>query len=84
MIAGDFNDWTTRAGGRFASRLNLHEVFEQHIGRHARSFPSVLPILSLDRLYVRGFNTQHAEVHSGARFIKVSDHAVLSATLIKK
>ena len=83
MIAGDFNDWTTRAGGKFASRLNLHEVFEAHKGRHARSFPSVLPILSLDRVYVRGFNIQHAEVHSGARFIKMSDHAVLSARLTR-
>ena len=84
MIAGDFNDWTTRAGSLFAGRLGLHEVFEQHTGRHAKSFPSILPMLRLDRVYVRGFHIQHAEVHAGARFIKMSDHAVLSATLIKK
>ena len=83
MIAGDFNDWTTRAGGVFASKLGLHEVFEQHTGRHARSFPSILPILSLDRVYMRGFHIQHAEVHSGARLIKMSDHAVLSARVIR-
>jgi len=84
MIAGDFNDWTTRAGSLFAGRLGLHEVFEQHTGRHAKSFPSILPMLRLDRVYVRGFHIQHAEVHAGVRFIKMSDHAVLSATLIKK
>ena len=84
MIAGDFNDWTTRAGGRFASRLDLHEVFEQHTGRHARSFPSFLPILSLDRVYVRGFHIKHAQVHSGVGLLKMSDHAVLSATLTKR
>ena len=84
VIAGDFNDWTTRAGSAFAGRLGLHEVFEQHTGRHAKSFPSILPMLRLDRVYVRGFHIQHAEVHAGARFIKMSDHAVLSATLIKK
>jgi endonuclease/exonuclease/phosphatase family metal-dependent hydrolase len=83
MIAGDFNDWTTRAGSVFAGKLGLHEVFEQHTGRHARSFPSVLPILSLDRVYTRGFHIHHAEVHSGARFIKMSDHAVLSARLTR-
>jgi endonuclease/exonuclease/phosphatase family metal-dependent hydrolase len=83
MIAGDFNDWTTRAGSVFAGKLGLHEVFEQHTGRHARSFPSILPILSLDRVYTRGFHIQHAEVHSGARFIKMSDHAVLSARLTR-
>ena len=84
MIAGDFNDWTTRAGSVFAGRLGLHEVFERHTGRHARSFPSILPMLRLDRVYIRGFDVQHAEVNSGPRLIKMSDHAVLSATLIKK
>jgi endonuclease/exonuclease/phosphatase family metal-dependent hydrolase len=84
MIAGDFNDWTTRAGGKFASRLDLHEVFEQHTGRHARSFPSFFPMLSLDRVYVRGFHIKHAQVHTGSGLLKVSDHAVLSAYLSKK
>jgi len=59
-------------------------VFEEHTGRHAKSFPSILPIMSLDRIYVRGFHVQHVEVHAGPRFIKVSDHAVLSATINKK
>ncbi len=84
MIAGDFNDWSTRAGGSFASRLDLHEVFEQHTGKHARSFPSWMPLLKLDRIYVRGFHIHHAEIHSGAGFLKVSDHAMLTATLYKK
>ena len=84
MIAGDFNDWSTHAGGSFASRLDLHEVFEQHTGKHARSFPSWMPLLKLDRIYVRGFHIHHAEIHSGTSFLKVSDHAMLTATLYKK
>ena len=84
MIAGDFNDWSTRAGGGFASRLDLHEVFEQHTGKHARSFPSWMPLLKLDRIYVRGFHIHHAQIHSGPSFLKVSDHAMLTATLYKK
>ena len=84
MIAGDFNDWSTRAGGSFASRLDLHEVFEQHTGKYARSFPSWMPLLKLDRIYVRGFHIHHAEIHSGTSFLKVSDHAMLTATLYKK
>jgi endonuclease/exonuclease/phosphatase family metal-dependent hydrolase len=59
-------------------------VFEQHTGKHARSFPSWMPLLKLDRIYVRGFHIQHAEIHSGAGFLKVSDHAMLTATLYKK
>lgn len=83
IIAGDFNDWSQRAGRVFATRLQLHEVFEHHAGKSARSFPAWLPLLKLDRIYVRGFKVQHAEVHAGARFVKVSDHAMLTATLVK-
>jgi len=83
IIAGDFNDWSTRSGQQFASRLHLHEVFEHHNGKPARSFPSWLPVLRLDRIYVRGFQVNHAAVHAGPHFIKLSDHAVLTATLRK-
>ncbi len=83
IIAGDFNDWSSSAGRTFAKRLHLREVFEHHAGQSARSFPSWLPILRLDRIYVRGFNVSHAEVHAGVGFLKVSDHAILTATLVK-
>ena len=83
VIAGDFNDWSLRAGRIFAKRLHLKEVFEHHAGASARSFPSWLPILRLDRIYVRGFTVKHVEVHSGPQFIKLSDHAILTATLNK-
>ncbi len=84
IIAGDFNDWNLRTGRLLARQLNMHEVFEQHHGRAARSFPSWMPMLPLDRIYVRGFTVKHAQVHGGAHFMKVSDHAILSATLTKK
>jgi endonuclease/exonuclease/phosphatase family metal-dependent hydrolase len=83
IIAGDFNDWTTRSGRVFATRLHLKEVFEHHAGKPARSFPAWLPMLRMDRIYVRGFQISHVEVHSGAHFVKVSDHAILTATLRK-
>lgn len=83
IIAGDFNDWSTRSGQVFAERLQVHEVFEHHLGKPARSFPAWLPMLRMDRIYVRGFDIKHVEVHSGAHFIKVSDHAILTATLAK-
>ncbi len=83
IIAGDFNDWSTRSGQVFAERLQMHEVFEHHLGKPARSFPAWLPMLRMDRIYVRGFDIKHVEVHSGAHFIKVSDHAILTATLAK-
>jgi endonuclease/exonuclease/phosphatase family metal-dependent hydrolase len=81
IIAGDFNDWRTRAGQVLAEGMHLREVFEQTSGKAARSFPSVLPLFRLDRIYVRGFRVQQAQVHGGAAFARVSDHAALSATL---
>jgi endonuclease/exonuclease/phosphatase family metal-dependent hydrolase len=83
IIAGDFNDWSTRSGSVFATRLHMREVFEHHVGKPARSFPAWLPMLRMDRIYARGFEVKHVEVHSGVYFVKVSDHAILSATLIK-
>lgn len=84
IVAGDFNDWGMSAGRILSEGLHLHEVFEHHQGKAARSFPSVLPLFRLDRIYERGFDVQHVEVHSGPRFAQVSDHAALSATLVKQ
>lgn len=81
IIAGDFNDWGMRSGKLFAQNAQLREVFEHHIGKPAKSFPSWLPVLRLDRIYTRGFEVTQVDVHSGAHFMKVSDHAILSATL---
>lgn len=84
VVAGDFNDWGMSAGRTLTAGLHLREVFEHHEGKSARSFPSVLPLFRLDRIYVRGFQVQHVQVHSGPQFAKMSDHAALSATLVRK
>ena len=81
VIAGDFNDWNNHAGRLLAQELQLHEVFEATQGKPARSFPVALPMLRLDRIYVRGLSIQHAAVHAHHPWDKISDHAALSATL---
>lgn len=78
IIAGDFNDWNNRAQELLERRLALTEVFR---GRPARSFPSRLPVLRLDRIYVRGFNIHSAKVHTGQIWSNISDHAPLTANL---
>lgn len=83
IIAGDFNDWRVKAGQVLAEGMHLREVFEQVGGKSARSFPSVLPMFRLDRIYVRGFHVHTAQVHGGTAFSRVSDHAALSATLTR-
>jgi endonuclease/exonuclease/phosphatase family metal-dependent hydrolase len=82
IIAGDFNDWRNRAHDLLAERLGLAEVFAGVVGRPPKSFPSALPVLRLDRIYVRGFEIERATVHFGKPWSKVSDHAALSAHLL--
>ena len=81
IVAGDFNDWRHRAAQELAQPLNLHEVFELVKGRVARTFPAALPVMSLDRIYVRGFRVPTAHVHHGRAWARLSDHAALTATL---
>lgn len=82
IIAGDFNDWRNQAGRLLAERLALTEVFDSHgAGRPARSFPSGLPLLRLDRIYARGFKIEAAEVLRGRPWSRISDHAPISAKL---
>jgi endonuclease/exonuclease/phosphatase family metal-dependent hydrolase len=82
IIAGDFNDWNNHAGHLLARELHLHETFEVKTGRLARSYPCGLPLLRMDRIYVRGLSVQQTEVHAHYPWNKISDHAALSASLI--
>lgn len=84
VIAGDFNDWREVVSQVLVERLNLTEAFELTGGRPARSYPSTLPLFRLDRIYVRGFHVESAQVHQGHPWSKISDHAVLSARMIRK
>ncbi|MDB5809528.1 MAG: Endonuclease/exonuclease/phosphatase [Betaproteobacteria bacterium] len=83
IVAGDFNDWARHANNELARPLGLHEVFEHTFGRPARSFPAMLPLFHLDRIYVRGFSIKQARVHQGSAWAKVSDHAALTSTIVR-
>jgi endonuclease/exonuclease/phosphatase family metal-dependent hydrolase len=65
IVAGDFNDWHNRADNLIAERLGMVEVFGGAAAvRRAASRPA-LPVFRLDRIYVRGFAIERAEVHFG-------------------
>lgn len=85
IVAGDFNDWHWRhkATHELAHPLNMHEVFELVHGAPARSFPAAMPLLRLDRIYIRGFEASHAHVHHGRAWARLSDHAALTTTLVR-
>lgn len=81
IIAGDFNDWRNQVSRVLGNELGVHDVFHLHRGRLALSFPARLPLLRLDRIYVRGFSVIQSDVHTGGAWQRLSDHAALSTCL---
>ena len=47
----------------------------------ARTFPAAMPLLQLDRIYVRGFRVASAKVMHGILWSRLSDHAPIVAEL---
>jgi endonuclease/exonuclease/phosphatase family metal-dependent hydrolase len=80
VIAGDFNDWRHKANRQLIEELGVVEVFEAVRGRSARTFPSVLPVFRLDRIYARGLSIVDAHVHYAYPGRRISDHTALAAT----
>lgn len=80
VVAGDFNDWRLQ-GHRHLLGFDLEEAFEQVTGRLARSFPARLPVLQVDRVYVRHVQVESTQVLSARPWSHLSDHAPLLATL---
>lgn len=77
VLAGDFNDWNLRATPTLARQLGLIDVRHHLHGSHARTYPSFLPLLQLDRIYLRGADPVRSGVLSGTPWNKLSDHSAL-------
>ena len=81
IVAGDFNDWRSRAGKHLLKGAALHDVFVQAHGKPARTFPAVLPLLRLDRIYVRNAIGHAPVVLPNKPWSRLSDHAPLAAEI---
>jgi endonuclease/exonuclease/phosphatase family metal-dependent hydrolase len=81
IVAGDFNDWRHRATAILERQLGMTEVSVAHAGRAPRTYPSMLPLFRLDRIYVRGFDVTTSRVHGGKPWSMLSDHLAVSAEL---
>ncbi|MBS1187997.1 MAG: endonuclease [Burkholderiaceae bacterium] len=68
-VKDGFGDYLRRLTGRSAKKTP------------ARTFPVTMPWLRLDRIYVRGFKVESAQVLQGVRWSRLSDHAPIIATL---
>ncbi len=81
VVAGDFNDWRGRAHGLLERGAGLRDVFVQATGRAARTFPSRMPLLPLDRIYVRAAEAHAPIVLPRRPWSHLSDHAPLVAAI---
>lgn len=82
IIAGDFNDWPNKLSDPLQESLGLQEVFLQEEGRCAKTFPSFLPILKLDRIYFRNLEVAQVVRFSGKPWSQLSDHLAIAADFI--
>ena len=76
IVAGDFNDWGAQLL-RPMAELDLR-TFE---GIRLPTYPSRLPLLHLDRIFMRGLRPLSAHVPHGAAWRRMSDHLPLIAEL---
>lgn len=81
VVAGDFNDWRRRAHALLEKGAGLHEVFVRAHGRAARTFPAHMPLLHLDRIYVRNARAHAPMVLPRKPWSHLSDHAPLAAEI---
>ena len=77
LVAGDFNDWGERLDGPMGT-IGLARARSAHA---ARTFPSRVPLFSLDRIYTRGFRCLSTHVPRGASWARMSDHLPLLVEL---
>ncbi len=81
LVAGDFNDWGERLDVPMAAA-----GLTRALGPHARTakrptFPSRMPVFSLDRIYMRGFRCEGTMVPRGSGWARMSDHLPYVAEL---
>ncbi len=82
IIAGDFNDWSETASEELMGALGVTETSLHLHGRHAKTFPSILPVLPLDRIYVRNLKTISSEVLFQNHRTKLSDHLPIRSKIV--
>lgn len=81
IISGDFNDWQEDISSILETRLDVAEAHHDIHDRHAKTFPAIMPVLKLDRIYIRGLESLHAESLNGHPWRGLSDHTAYYAEL---
>jgi len=82
IVAGDFNDWGVKLDAPMrALGLARARAAGSPPARY-NTFPSRLPVFSMDRIYVRGLHCLSTHVPRGVAWARMSDHLPLVAELV--
>lgn len=81
IVAGDFNDWRSKARGLLAG-CGLVDVYRRDYGRPPKTFPARFPLLRLDRIYVRNVKRYRPVMLPNRPWSHLSDHAPLAADIL--
>ena len=79
IVAGDFNDWN-EALDDVLTPAGLQRARTDEAAR-VPTFPSRVPVLSLDRVYTRGLRCHSMSVPRGPAWARMSDHLPLLVEL---
>ena len=79
IVGGDFNDWGNDLSPLFIEHLGVYESHVKLHGKHAKSFPSIYPFLTLDRLYYKHMTVSKCQVLAHEHWKTLSDPLPLLA-----
>lgn len=74
LFVGDFNDWTKNVAKIVLSEFQMKEIFHELYGKFPPTFPSRLPLLSLDRVFYRNLKPVVSMTLKDGIWRKLSDH----------
>ncbi len=81
LVAGDFNDW----GGKLDAPMRdiglTRAVADDGQRAQRLTFPAIVPVFALDRIYLRGLRCRSTTVPRGLSWARMSDHLPLLAEL---
>jgi endonuclease/exonuclease/phosphatase family metal-dependent hydrolase len=81
VVAGDFNDWGEKLDGPMRDIGLARAVAMTGQSAAHLTFPSLMPVFSLDRFYLRGLTCRSTMVPRGLTWSRMSDHLPIVAEL---
>jgi endonuclease/exonuclease/phosphatase family metal-dependent hydrolase len=81
VVAGDFNDWGEKLDAPMREMGLRRAQSPQGRAAHRLTFPSLVPVFAMDRIYTRGLACRSTAVPRGSVWARMSDHLPLLAEL---